>query len=242
MTSEAPAFDLERLVPDTLSDDPIERDMLALHVARYRFAARFVRGARVLDLACGVGYGSEILSQAGAVSVTGVDISEDSVRYARRRYARPGLAFACADGMAFDPGGGVDVVVSLETIEHVPDADAFVARLVGFLAPGGVLVGSVPTTLSTDVNPYHLHDISAPRFRTLFRGLGLQLVDEMVQDHPFSPFGFLRLRGKARRGYQLRPGLAGYYARRPGMLARRLATTLRHGFKNKYLVLAGRRS
>ena len=240
-SSETPAFDLERLVPDTLSDDPIERDMLALHLERYRFAARFVRGRRVVDLACGVGYGSRLLADRGAASVTGVDISAESIAYARERYVRSGVTFTLADGMSYAPQERPDAVVSLETIEHVPDAEAFVARLSGWLPVGGVFVGSVPTTLSTDVNPYHLHDFSAADFRALFRSVGLRVIDELVQDQPFNPFGFLRLRGKARRGYGLRPGLARWYARHPEMLARRLGTTLRHGFKNRYLVLAGLR-
>lgn len=239
--SAAPAFDLERLVPDQLSDDPIEQGMLDLHVARYRFAARFVKGRRVVDLACGAGYGSAILAEAGARSVTGVDISEESIRYARERYGRPGIEFVQADGMSFAPQDGCEAVVSLETIEHVPDAERFVRRLAGFLPPGGMLIGSVPTTLSTDVNPYHLHDFSPGCFRRLFRDSRLAIADELEQHQPFSPFGFLKLRSRSRRRYELRPHLLAYYTRRPDMLYRRLSTTLLHGFRNEYLVLAGRR-
>ena len=235
-------FDLERIVPDQLSADPFERETLEIHAARYRFAARRVAGQRVLDLACGVGYGSAILKLAGAGQVTGVDLSDQAVAYARERYAAPGVSFICGDGASFSPDNLFDVVVSLETIEHVPDARGFVAQLARFVAPGGVLIGSVPTTLSSDVNPHHLHDFSADEFRALFVSNGLALVDEMTQIQRFSPLRLRKLAGHSARSYQLRPHLGRYYAGHPGMLLRRLWTTMRHGFANHYLVLVGRKS
>jgi SAM-dependent methyltransferase len=236
--STAP-FDLERMVPDLLSDDAIERGMLELHVERYEFAARFVRDKRVLDLACGAGYGSALLKNAGAREVLGVDLSPQCVRYARGRYLGPGIDFVQGDGMTFAPRGGCDVIVSLETIEHLPDAHGFVAHLAGLLAPGGILIGSVPTTLSTDVNPYHLHDFTPREFRELFRSLGLETLDELAQDQPFSPWGLLPLGARrSSRRHQLRQGLLRHYAEHPGLLVRRLLTTVRHGFCNKYLAIA----
>lgn len=216
--------------------------MLDLHVDRYRFASRYVPGKRVLDLACGSGFGSAILAEAGAASVTGVDISEPCVRYARSRYAKAGVEYRQCDGMTFAPDAPLDIVVSLETIEHVVDAEGFVRRLTSFLRAGGMLIGSVPTTFSTDVNPYHLHDISAAQFRRLFKSLGFEIVAELEQDQPFSPFGLLSLRSSSGRGQQIRKGLVRYYARHPDMAARRLWTTLSCGFRNKYLVIAGRKT
>ena len=242
----ASTFDLERIVPDQLSADPFERETLEIHAARYRFAAQWVaaktKESRVLDLACGVGYGSAILKLAGAGQVTGVDLSDQAVAYAREHYAAPGVSFVCSEGAAFTPAGLFDVVVSLETIEHVPDARGFVAQLTRFVAPGGVLIGSVPTTLSSDVNPHHLHDFSAGEFRAMFASNGLTLVDEMTQIQRFSPLGLRKLAGHSARSYQLRPHLGRYYAGHPGMLVRRLWTTLRHGFANHYLVLVGQKS
>jgi SAM-dependent methyltransferase len=240
--STAAPFDLERMVPDLLSDDAIERSMLALHLQRYEFAARFVRNKRVLDLACGAGYGSALLKNAGASEVVGVDLSPECVRYARDRYQRPGIEFLEGDGMTFVPASACDVIVSLETIEHLPDANGFVVRLARLLAPGGVLVGSVPTTLSTDVNPYHLHDFTPREFRDLFRSAGLETLDELAQDQPFSPLGLLAFgTRRSSRRHQLRQGLVGYYAQHPSHLVRRLLTVLRHGFCNKYLAIAGQK-
>lgn len=241
MTTAAP-IDLERMVPDLLSDDRTERSMLESHLRRYEFAARFVRGKRVLDLACGAGYGSALLKDAGASEVVGVDVSAECVRYARQRYLQPGIEFLEGDGMTFASAGGCDVIVSLETIEHVPDANGFVAHLASLLVPGGILVGSVPTTLSTDVNPFHLHDFTPRQFRALFRSLGLDTLDELEQVQTFSPLGLLSFGSRSSRRHQLRQGLVRYYAEHPRQLVRRVLTTLRHGFSNKYLAIAAQKS
>jgi SAM-dependent methyltransferase len=235
----ASSFDMERIIPDLLSSEiRFERETLELHLDRYRFAAKFVAGRRVLDIACGVGYGSALLRAAGASSVLGVDLSPDAIGYANEYYAGAEVTFVQADATTFEPHQLFDAVVSLETIEHLPDAVGFVKRLIGFAAPSGIIVGSVPITLSSDVNPYHLHDFSARTFRGLFERHGLKIIEELRQVQPFSPWGLLRARRTSRRNYGLRKKLPAYYARHPAMLFRRLATTLRHGFCNKYLAVA----
>ena len=92
--------------------------------SRYRFAKDFVRGKRVLDIACGEGYGAAALAKAGASSVVGVDVSADVCDHALRKYgldARPGDAQAIPL-----PDRSIDLVVSFETIEHVDDPNVFV--------------------------------------------------------------------------------------------------------------------
>src|SRR4029450_5356719 len=126
------AQSLERLVPEAL--DPLEvtgRETLGLHLARYGFAPRHARPGRLLDLACGVGYGTRLLAdRASAVSeAVGVDLSGEAGRYASAHYGRPGVRFEVADALRFEDAAGYDTVVSLETVEHGPDP----ARLVGAL-------------------------------------------------------------------------------------------------------------
>src|SRR5688572_17038072 len=85
-------FTGERMIPEVA--DP---HMFWEHVYRYRFAASYAPGRRVLDIACGEGYGSAALLKAGAASVIGVDISAEAVAHARRKYgvdARVGDAAA----------------------------------------------------------------------------------------------------------------------------------------------------
>ena len=121
----------ERLVPDQQHGELVHAE----HLARYRLAAQLARGRRVLDAASGEGYGSAILAAAGATSVTGIDLDRDAVDHAGARY---GLNFEVADVAALPfPEASFDVVVSFETIEHVPDAVAALREFRRVLAPRG---------------------------------------------------------------------------------------------------------
>jgi len=234
---------LERLIPDELARDDITgHETLRLHLERYEFAARHARGGRILDMACGVGYGSRLLFDraAQATTVLGVDISDSALEYARTHYAREGVSYRSADAMGFEDPEGFDLIVSLETIEHLPDPPSFVARLPKLLRAGGVLVASVPTTPSVDLNPHHTHDFTEASFRRLFEPLGLAEFDALRQVQPVS-IGSILTRREARLG-DLRRNLPLWYLRHPGALLRRVSATLHHGFANHYVTLALRRA
>ncbi len=233
---------LERLVPDALEPgDATGRATLQLHLDRYEFAAGLLAPGRVLDIACGAGYGTRLLADAAAhaAGVLGVDRSEAAVDYARARYGGAGVEFRAADAVAFRDAAGFDSIVSLETIEHLDDPGRFLAGLAAMLRPGGVLIASVPTTPSVDVNPHHRHDFSERGFRGMLAALGLTPFDALRQVQAV-PIGAVLRRSEARMS-DLRPHLLAYYARHPGSLARRIWSTLRHGFANHYLTLASRR-
>lgn len=234
------AHSLERLVPDELrATDVTGHETLELHLARYRFAARWARG-RVLDLACGVGYGTRLLADHGrdVVEAIGVDLAADAVAYASERYARPGVRYFRSDAMTFD-SEPFDAIVSLETIEHVPDPERMFGRLVGLLRPRGVLVASVPTTPSADVNPHHLHDFTERGFRAMGIRRGLREIDHLRQVQPYSLRAVL---GRAEpRMSTMRERLIDYYTRHPASAVRRLTATLRYGFTNRYLTVAWRK-
>jgi 2-polyprenyl-3-methyl-5-hydroxy-6-metoxy-1,4-benzoquinol methylase len=230
---------LERLVPDAMDPaDPAARETLSLHLDRYAFAARVAKPGRVLDLACGVGYGTHhLLAQNAALGpALGVDVSPDAVAHANAHYAGPQLRFVAADALHFADAAGFDTIVSLETIEHVPDPEALFAKLVSLLHPGGRLVASVPTTPSVDLNPHHLHDFSAARFAAFGARHGLREVERFQQVQRLSLTGAWRGRRFTRE--KLRANLPGYYLSHPAALGKRIATTLRHGFANHYLTIA----
>jgi 2-polyprenyl-3-methyl-5-hydroxy-6-metoxy-1,4-benzoquinol methylase len=230
---------LERIVPDDVAErDVTGRESLALHVARYRFAARHARPGRLLDLACGVGYGTRLVADeaAGVGLALGVDVSERALAYARERYGRPGVEFRLGDGLRFEDPEGFDTIVSLETLEHVADPQRLIDRLVSLLRPGGVLVASVPSTPTVDVNPHHLHDFSERSFRRMFARHALCEVACLRQRQPV-PLRVALARREERLG-DLRPDLLRWYATHPGAALRRAWSTLRHGLANRYLTVA----
>jgi SAM-dependent methyltransferase len=153
-------FTGERFVPGIAGEIAHE------HWHRYAFARRWVEGKRVLDVACGEGYGSALLSQVAA-HVVGVDIAEDTIAHARAAYAtRPHLRFDQGSAAALPlPDASVDVVVSFETIEHLagPDQPRMLAEIARVLTADGVLVLSAPNPVEYSQarnyrNPFHLHE------------------------------------------------------------------------------------
>ena len=114
------------------------------HWHRYAFVAGIVRGRRVLDAACGEGYGSFLLAHTAA-QVTGIDISADAVAHAHERYPLGNLEFVhgSVTGLPL-PDACVDVVVSFETIEHLSPQREMLAEFRRVLTPDGVLVISSP--------------------------------------------------------------------------------------------------
>ena len=142
------------------------------HWHRYCLAASLVRGKRVLDAACGEGYGSALLSRSAA-TVTGVDVGADAVAHARARYRAPGLSFVQASVTALPlPDASVDVVVSFETIEHLEPQRAMLAEFRRVLAPGGVLVISSPNrpVYNEDAalrNEFHVRELDRDELKSL---------------------------------------------------------------------------
>ncbi len=229
---------LERLVPDDVAPgETTGQETLRLHLERYEFAAGHARPGRLLDMACGVGYGTRLLADraAGVEDALGVDLSQDAVDYALGRYANGKARYARGDALAFADEQGFDTVVSLETIEHVPDPRALVRRLAQLLRPGGVLIASVPVTPSVDFNMHHLHDFTARSFRALVAENGLVERAAFEQVQRVNPLAVLK-KSEARLR-ERRPNLIAWYARHPSALARRIAATARYGFANHYLTL-----
>lgn len=127
------------------------------HWERYRFALDHVEGKRVLDVACGAGYGSALLAEK-ALSVIGVDVSSEAVLYSKAHYKRENLEFRCGDACKLDlPEGSFDVVTSFETIEHLTDDAAFLQGLVRALADDGMFIISTPLGGSPKQNPNKFH-------------------------------------------------------------------------------------
>jgi cyclopropane fatty-acyl-phospholipid synthase-like methyltransferase len=163
----------ERVVPDAT---PMENPVLAEHLTRYFFARRHVNpGGRVLDAACGSGFGSSVLAER-AGQVVGVDLEPEAVEYARWRYGSPRAQFQVMDCRALGFAAGVfDAYVSFETIEHLGASDhsVFVAEARRVLTDGGTFIVSTPNrdlyNLGQSPNPYHHGELSPDEFHDLLK-------------------------------------------------------------------------
>jgi len=153
------AFTGERFTPETRGEIYYE------HWHRYCVAARFAAGKRVLDAACGEGYGSALLGRVAA-EVIGVDISAEVVAHATARYAREGrVRFEQGSVARLGlPDGSIDLVVSFETIEHLLEQEEMLSEFRRVLAPTGLLIISSPNKPAYSderdySNEFHAHEL-----------------------------------------------------------------------------------
>ncbi len=190
-------FTGERYIPGKASET-IKQD----HQARYEFASRFVKGQRVLDIACGAGYGSAMLAEAGAKSVTGVDISPEAVNFAATSYVHDNLVYRA--GSIYDYGAEkpFDIITSFETIEHVDDYLLALDNLKRLLAPQGRLIISSPNRLITsphcksmDEPPggFHTREFTIEELRTAMESRGWHVSGNNIYGQRLQPYPPTRL-------------------------------------------------
>lgn len=174
---------IERLAFDSSESNyhPMEA---GIHVSRYQLARNFVAQKRVLDIACGEGYGSWLLKQWGAKQVVGVDIAEKAIDSAQRHFSTAGIEFICADAESILCDEAFDLIISLETIEHVSDQHQFLSQLKKLLAPNGVIILSCPNdeaaSWTKSDNPFHLRKYTFKDFITVTESVFGQASDWLV--------------------------------------------------------------
>ena len=139
----------------------------AEHLARYLVAAELAPERRVLDAACGEGYGTALLAAAGARSAIGVDLDESTIVHARGRHPGPEFVQADVRQLPFEDRA-FDLIVSFETIEHVRDPDAVLDELQRVLADDGLLIVSTPNKHQYLVdNEFHEREFAHEEFVAL---------------------------------------------------------------------------
>jgi len=136
------------------------------HLDRYRFAAARVARKKVLDCACGTGYGVRLLCEQGrAALVIGVDIASNSVDYARRHHSLDSAVYLCASADRLPlADGSVDVLTSFETIEHVPSDRGLIEEFYRVLRPCGQLIISTPNQWPLEKAPFHVREYDRKAF------------------------------------------------------------------------------
>jgi SAM-dependent methyltransferase len=157
----------------TLPDVPAENYWFRRHLAVYEWIAERVASGHVLDLACGEGYGSDVLARSAA-RVIGLDANPDAYEHARLRYRARNLRFDRGMVENYGDPGSFDAVVFLQTIEHVHEPVAVLGHVRSLLASGGVAYISTPNVLTLappgaakSGNPWHLKEYTATEFRAL---------------------------------------------------------------------------
>jgi 2-polyprenyl-3-methyl-5-hydroxy-6-metoxy-1,4-benzoquinol methylase len=155
----------------TLPDVPEENYWYRRHLVVYEWIAGRVRGRRIVDLACGEGYGAAALGRTAA-SVVGVDANPEAFEHARLKYTSANVRFE--RDMIETWTGDVDCVVFLQTIEHVQDPDAVLERLRDLIGPEGVAYVSTPNVLTLapagqerSGNPWHVREYRPEEYRAL---------------------------------------------------------------------------
>ena len=160
--------DEKSAVSDALMAYPYMRAVRE-NVGKYLFALKNIRG-NVVDVPCGLGYGSAILASSGNV-VTGIDISREAVAECDRLYRYKNLRFVRGDMTAADTYrnvGQIDSIVCFDGLEHVVDGHGALGVMKDALTPGGVAVVSVPNSqvmeLSVEDCRYHMTDYTVESF------------------------------------------------------------------------------
>lgn len=160
----------ERLFPDNLFF--LHRQILNDHIYRYKFASKYVRNKKVVDIACGCGYGSEILAKSGARSVISIDNSESVIKYAKRRYSHKNITYINGSANKIPlKNKSVDIVVSFETIEHLNNYKSFIKEIKRILVKGGLLIISTPNSEIRvgDTNTFHKKEFNIQEFSRLIK-------------------------------------------------------------------------
>jgi SAM-dependent methyltransferase len=192
-----PTLPLLPATEERIIEGEVPARLFSEHRARYTFAARFTAGRRVLDVACGTGYGTPHLLAGGARSVVGVDRDGPAIAYARQRYGGPAISFVAGDACDPPVNGPFEAIVSFETLEHLDEPVRFLETCHRLLVrPGGILLVSTPYRHRVNVdgspkNRFHRQEWRTEEFRELLAPLfaGVELYGQALklEKRRFSP-------------------------------------------------------
>jgi 2-polyprenyl-3-methyl-5-hydroxy-6-metoxy-1,4-benzoquinol methylase len=184
----------ERIAPGYFPEAVVQE-----HLARYRWAARWLRSGRVLDVGCGLGYGRTVFS-ANGMQMVGLDLSMSALRAGLEKY---GGAFVCGNAQELPfSSEAFDGATCFEAIEHVPDAPLLLREIHRVLRKEGLLVLSTPNRLRTaGTNPYHLREFTLEELTSAVESAGLTVARITGQHWRINSDVLFRIRGVRRLLY-----------------------------------------
>lgn len=150
------------------------RPLVIEHLHRYALACGIVKTKRVLDIACGEGFGSGLLASSAAL-VLGIDNNGEIIEQAREQYRCDNLSFRHGFAEAIPCcDQSFDVVISFDTLEHLSEHERFVAEVKRVLVPQGLLLISTPNKSEYDAsismpNPFHRRELEHDEFTALLQ-------------------------------------------------------------------------
>ena len=175
-------YDGERYIPGQAADN-VRRD----HERRYQHVRALIEGQRILDVACGSGFGVRIMSPVSPV-IVGVDYSFAAVSFAKRKYMRTVDSGVQADASVLPfADSSFDAVVSFETIEHLVKPIEFLQEVRRVLRPNCRFYISTPVKKTDRLDRYHVHEYTIHEFTTLLSRFFL-VENVEGQRFMFSPF------------------------------------------------------
>ena len=144
----------------------------AWHRWRYNETLGYIEGKSVLDMCCGTGYGSFIMSDR-AKSVVGVDDSPEAIEWANEHFKRPNNSFVCSDFLDFNTKG-IDTIVTFEAIEHIKDSEAVFAKFKA-INPETIILSCPHLTCPIGANKFHHRHYGLDELVNLFIGIGYKI-------------------------------------------------------------------
>lgn len=161
-------FTGERVVPNK-----VNKFLWNEHLVRYISTKSILSGKNVLDVGCGVGYGSHYLATSGSKSVLGIDNSTTAISYAKTHFKSQNLEFREMDitDMKLEYKT-FDAVIAFEVIEHLSEQEKFLLEIKRVLKNDGILFISSPNRESNPPgyeNPFHIKEFNSSEFKNILK-------------------------------------------------------------------------
>ncbi len=153
------------------------------HFERYKFSSDFVKNKKVLDIACGLGYGCKIYAESGAREILGIDISKSNIEYAQMKYEDKKITFLQGNIYDINYDEEFDIITCFETIEHLQDDTLGLTKLHQALKQNGVLIISTPNRLVTSPGIKTINEKPANQFH--YREYRLNEFKDLLQKNGF---------------------------------------------------------